>query len=58
MTMHHIHEMHIEDYDEVSALWEKSEGVGLNESDTREHVVDYLAHRTDLCVLQRPTGEC
>jgi putative acetyltransferase len=32
----------IEDYDAVVALWRRSEGVGLNESDTRPGIAAYL----------------
>jgi N-acetylglutamate synthase len=32
----------IEDYDAVIALWRRSEGVGLNESDTRGAIAAYL----------------
>jgi hypothetical protein len=32
----------ISDFDEVLALWQRTEGVGLNESDTRENIAGYL----------------
>jgi len=32
----------IEDYDAVVALWRRTEGVGLNESDTRRAIAAYL----------------
>ena len=32
----------IEDYDGVVALWRRTEGVGLNESDTRRAIASYL----------------
>ena len=33
---------HVEDYDAVLALWRRTEGVGLNESDTRSAIAAYL----------------
>lgn len=32
----------IEHYDDVRALWQGSEGVGLSEADEREHIASYL----------------
>lgn len=37
-----IRAMHVADYPQVLALWERSEGVGLSESDTREGVAAFL----------------
>ncbi|MEI9866548.1 MAG: GNAT family N-acetyltransferase [Limisphaerales bacterium] len=37
-----IRAFRIEDYDAVVALWRRSEGVGLNESDTRPGITAYL----------------
>jgi N-acetylglutamate synthase len=37
-----IRSFRIEDYDAVVALWRRTEGVGLNESDTRPAVAAYL----------------
>jgi ribosomal protein S18 acetylase RimI-like enzyme len=34
----------VEDYDAVVALWRRTEGVGLNESDTRRAIAAYLRH--------------
>ena len=36
------------DYDEVHAIWKKAEGVGLNESDSREAVGRYLKRNRGL----------
>ncbi|MBI5774559.1 MAG: GNAT family N-acetyltransferase [Verrucomicrobia bacterium] len=37
-----IRPMQASDYDAVLALWQETEGVGLNESDARENVAAYL----------------
>lgn len=37
-----LREMTIADYDAVIELWKRSEGVGLNESDTRPQIGAYL----------------
>jgi putative acetyltransferase len=39
------------DYGEVLALWEQSPGVGLNESDTWEAVVGFLARNPELSAV-------
>lgn len=38
-----IRELGIEDYQEVLALWQESEGVGLSSSDSREQIAKFLA---------------
>jgi putative acetyltransferase len=40
--------LRIADYDEVYALWKKTEGIGLNESDSREAVGRYLKRNPNL----------
>lgn len=40
--------MTIADYDAVLALWKKTEGLGLNESDAREAIAAYLARNPGL----------
>jgi len=37
-----IREMTMDDYDEAFSLWENTEGVGLNVSDSREAIDSYL----------------
>ncbi|MCC7429571.1 GNAT family N-acetyltransferase [bacterium] len=37
-----ISEMKIKHYNEVFALWEKTEGVGLSEADSKENIEKYL----------------
>lgn len=41
------------DYDEVLALWRATEGVGLNESDSRENIAAYLARNPGLSFVAR-----
>ena len=43
--------MRIADYDEVLALWQKSEGVGLGESDDRAAIAAYLARNPGLSLV-------
>lgn len=37
-----IREMNINDYEEVIDLWKKTEGVGLSESDSKQHIQTFL----------------
>ena len=39
----------IADYEAVLRLWQDTEGVGLNESDSRENLALYLARNPGLC---------
>jgi len=41
------------DFDQVIALWKTSEGVGLNESDTREAIALYLERNPGLSLVAR-----
>ncbi|MEX0586364.1 MAG: hypothetical protein WD176_06955, partial [Pirellulales bacterium] len=45
------------DYDEVVALWEATEGVGLNESDSRENIARFLARNPGLSMVARVGGQ-
>jgi ribosomal protein S18 acetylase RimI-like enzyme len=46
-----VREMAIEDYDSVVALWQATEGVGLNESDSREGIESYLLRNAGLSLV-------
>jgi len=47
-------EMTIGDFDEVTALWEKTDGVGLDEdTDTRENMAAYLVRNAGLSFVAR-----
>jgi putative acetyltransferase len=43
--------MTIDDYDSVVALWQATEGVGLNESDSRESIESYLRRNPALSLV-------
>jgi putative acetyltransferase len=45
--------MTIADFDEVTALWKKTEGVGLNESDTHEGTALFLERNPGLSLIAR-----
>ena len=49
--------MTIGDYDEVAALWEKSEGVGLDDLDTRENIEKYIERNPGLSFVARDGGK-
>lgn len=48
-----IEPMSIDDYDEVSRLWQSAEGVGLSESDRREGVASCLQRNPGLSLVAR-----
>ena len=46
----------IEDFDAVIALWRRTEGVGLNESDTRRAIAAYLRRNSRLSFVAEKDG--
>jgi ribosomal protein S18 acetylase RimI-like enzyme len=50
---HKIEPMSITDYDEVFALWQSAEGVGLGESDTRPAIAAYLKRNPGMSFVAR-----
>ena len=54
---HQIEPMSIDDYDEVFALWQSAEGVGLGESDTRRAMAGYLKRNPGMSFVARCAGE-
>ena len=48
-----IGEMTIQDYDQVLALWQASDGVGLSDADSEEGVTRFLARNTGLSFVAR-----
>ncbi len=48
-----IREMRNEDYDEVIALWQAMEGVGLSSADSREAIARYLARNPGMSFVAR-----
>ena len=51
-----IAEMTPADYDEVFALWSRTEGMGLGVSDTRERIGEFLARNPGMCFVARDGG--
>jgi putative acetyltransferase len=51
-----ISEMTIAEYDEVLALWQATEIMGLSEADSREGVAAYLQRNDGLSLLARHSG--
>jgi len=48
----------ISDYDVVYALWQKTEGMGLSDSDTREAIAAFLERNCDLSTVAcSPDGQ-
>jgi ribosomal protein S18 acetylase RimI-like enzyme len=48
-----IQEMTIDDYEEVLALWQASEGVGLSNADSEESIARYLDRNPGLSFVAR-----
>lgn len=46
-----LREMTIDDYDDVRRLWEQTEGLNLEEADTREGIAIYLNRNRRLCFV-------
>jgi len=52
-----ISEMAMEDYDQVVEFWRAQEGLGLNESDSREHIARYLERNPGMSFVARDGGQ-
>ena len=48
--------MSLDDYDEVLALWERSEGIGLSSADSRESIGRYLERNPGTSFVARDVG--
>lgn len=46
-----IRSMHIEDYEQVLALWQRSQGIGLSSADERDSIQSFLRHNPSLCFV-------
>jgi N-acetylglutamate synthase len=46
-----LRELRLADYDTVMALWQRSEGIGLNESDTRDAIAAFLSRNVGLSAV-------
>jgi ribosomal protein S18 acetylase RimI-like enzyme len=51
--MYKFETMSVKDFAEVHSLWTRSEGVGLNESDTRAAITSYLARNPKMSFVAR-----
>jgi ribosomal protein S18 acetylase RimI-like enzyme len=51
-----IDEMVLADYEEVVALWADTEGIGLDDADTKEVMAAYLARNPGLSFVARRDG--
>jgi putative acetyltransferase len=51
-----VAEMSAGDYDEVIALWKSSDGLGLNDADTRECIEAYLVRNPGLSLVAKHRG--
>ena len=52
-----IHEMTIQDYDEVRVLWEESEGLKLSEVDSKDAIARFLDQNTGLSFVARDNDQ-
>ncbi len=52
-----IQEMTIQDYDEVHALWQESEGIELSEVDTKDDIARFLEQNPGLSFVVRDNGQ-
>jgi ribosomal protein S18 acetylase RimI-like enzyme len=52
-----IRQMRIDDYEEVYSLWKQTEGLSLEESDTREGIALYLDRNRGLCFVAMVSGK-
>ena len=51
-----VRSFRIEDFDAVIALWQRTEGVGLNESDTRRAITAFLRRNPRLSFVAKQGG--
>jgi len=56
--MYTIEKMDIEDYEEIRALWENTEGVGLSRSDdSKEAIKKFLLKNPETCFIAKDKNE-
>ena len=48
-----IQEMSLQDYDEIRALWQESEGIELSEVDSKEDIARFLERNPGLSFVAR-----
>jgi len=52
-----IQEMTIQDYDEVRALWEESDGIEISDADSRDGIARFLERNAGLSFVARDGNE-
>jgi len=52
-----IQEMSLQDYDEIRALWQESEGIELSEVDSKEDIARFLERNPGLSFVARDKGQ-
>jgi len=56
--MYKIEKMNIKDYEEIKALWENTEGVGLNRSDdSKDSIEKFISKNPDICFVAKNDDE-
>ena len=56
-NQYRLEPMAIEDFDEVSRLWQNTEGVGLNESDSKPNIASFLVRNPGMSFVARQRDE-
>jgi N-acetylglutamate synthase len=54
---YNIRDMTLDDYSDVCRLWEQTEGMGLEEDDSREAIAIYLRRNQGLCFVACVDGK-
>ncbi len=52
-----ISQLEIEFYDEILALWQKCDGIGLSDADSRENIKEYLKRNPGMSFIARVNGK-
>jgi len=52
-----IQEMTVQDYDEIRALWQESEGIELSEVDSKDDIARFLKRNPGLSFVARDNGQ-
>src|SRR2546429_281611 len=55
--MYRIEPMSIDDFEEVTRLWQNTEGVGLNEADSKENITRFLERNPGMSFVAREGKE-
>jgi ribosomal protein S18 acetylase RimI-like enzyme len=52
----HIREMATSDYEAAFALWERTEGIGLSQADSKPNIQSFLAHNPGMSFVAEDEG--